>query len=228
MFYILAAVSYLREGEKREVVVFEQLFGSKTRVKLLKLFFNNTSRSFYVREITRKINEQINSVRRELSNLVSVGLITSKSEDNRLYYHLNPKFEFYNDFKNIFSKITSEVSDENKFGKKLRQVGKIFYAHLGGFFTSDFNTTVDLLIVGEVNKAKLAEVVSELEKENHREINYSVLTLEEFNYRSMLYDRFLTELLDAPKIVLINDLPKKTQLDEPDTKKSAQEAETAV
>ena len=57
----------------------EQLFGSKTRVKLLQLFYSNPNRSFYVREITRKIDEQINSVRRELSNLLNIGIITSET-----------------------------------------------------------------------------------------------------------------------------------------------------
>ncbi len=70
----------------------EQLFGSKTRVKLLQLFYKNPKRSFYVREITRKIDEQINSVRRELANLLSIGIITSDNSDNKLYYEVNQKF----------------------------------------------------------------------------------------------------------------------------------------
>ena len=67
----------------------EQLFGSKTRVKLLNLFYSNPNRAFYVREITRKIDEQINSVRRELSNLLSIGIIVSETNNNRLYYEIN-------------------------------------------------------------------------------------------------------------------------------------------
>ena len=73
----------------------DALFGSKTRVKLLHLFLNNPNRAFYVREITRKIDEQINSVRRELSNLLSIGIITSDNTNNRLYYEVNQKFEHY-------------------------------------------------------------------------------------------------------------------------------------
>src|ERR1700761_7869957 len=80
----------------------EQLFGSKTRVKLLQLFYSNPNRSFYVREITRKIDEQINSVRRELSNLLSVGIILSDNTNNRLYYEVNQKFEFYEPLQQIF------------------------------------------------------------------------------------------------------------------------------
>src|SRR5688572_12527626 len=91
----------------------EQLFGSKTRVKLLQLFYSNPNRSFFVREITRKIDEQINSVRRELSNLLSIGIITSDNTNNKLYYEVNQKYEYYPPLKEIFGggvKKTRKVS----------------------------------------------------------------------------------------------------------------------
>ena len=72
----------------------EQIFGSKTRVKLLQLFYSNPNRSFYVREITRKIDEQINSVRRELSNLLSIGIISSETTNNKLYYEVKQKYQY--------------------------------------------------------------------------------------------------------------------------------------
>src|SRR5580698_9592595 len=80
----------------------EQLFGSKTRVKLLQLFYSNPNRSFYVREITRKIDEQINSVRRELANLLSVGLITNDTSNNKVYYEVNQKYEFFLPLQEVF------------------------------------------------------------------------------------------------------------------------------
>src|SRR6185436_12293026 len=94
----------------------EQLFGSKTRVKLLQLFYGNPNRSFYVREITRKIDEQINSVRRELANLLSIGIITSDANNNRLYYEVNQDFEHYQAISMIFgsqSKAKAKKSDKN-------------------------------------------------------------------------------------------------------------------
>ena len=81
--------------------MFEQLVGSKTRVKLLSLFYNNPERPFYVREITRKIDEQINSVRRELQNLLNIGIVHSVSQSNRLYYKVNPKYKFHNELQSI-------------------------------------------------------------------------------------------------------------------------------
>lgn len=73
----------------------DSLFGSKTRVKLLHLFLNNPGKAFYVREITRLVDEQINSVRRELANMLEVGIITSQNTDNRLYYEVNQRYEHY-------------------------------------------------------------------------------------------------------------------------------------
>lgn len=92
----------------------DQLFGSKTRVKLLKLFFSNPNRSFYVREITRKVDEQINSVRRELANLLSIGLITSDSTNNKLYYEVNQKFEHYDALTSMFSEVKSKSAKSAK------------------------------------------------------------------------------------------------------------------
>src|SRR3982751_165961 len=92
----------------------EQLFGSKTRVKLLQLFYSNPNRSFYVREITRKIDEQINSVRRELANLLSIGIISSDTNNNRLYYEVNQTYEHYPALSAIFGGGVIGVASEKK------------------------------------------------------------------------------------------------------------------
>ena len=85
----------------------DALFGSKTRVKLLHLFLSNPGKSFYVREITRLIDEQINSVRRELANMLSVGIILSDSADNKLYYAANQQYEHFSPLRQIFSDATA-------------------------------------------------------------------------------------------------------------------------
>ena len=178
----------------------EQLFGSKTRVKLLSLFFNNPGRPFYVREITRKIEEQINSVRRELANLHSVGLVSSDGANNRLYYEVNPKYEYYEQLRSIFTSmpvkssdpVIQETQEEDHIIKKIRSIGDIHLAFLTGSFTRDDRTNVDIFIVGDVNKSALSKVVSEMEGAMGRELNYSCLTTSEYDYRISLNDRFLT------------------------------------
>lgn len=194
----------------------EQLFGSKTRVKLLSLFFNNPGRPFYVREITRKIDEQINSVRRELANLLSVGLVSSDGSNNRLYYEVNPKYEYYEQLRSIFTSmpaksndpVVKETREEDKIIKQLRSTGSITFAFLTGSFARDARTNVDIFVVGDINKARLAKVVSDMEKDMGRELNYSALTPDEYQYRLSLNDRFITTVLEARKIVIIDGQDK--------------------
>src|SRR2546423_14441983 len=99
----------------------DALFGSKTRVKLLHLFLNNPNRSFYVREITRKIDEQINSVRRELANLLSIGIIVSDTTNNRLYYEVNQTYEYYEPLLTVFGQGASQPTAEVKKGSTTKK-----------------------------------------------------------------------------------------------------------
>lgn len=193
----------------------EQLFGSKTRVKLLRLFYSNPNRSFYVREITRKIDEQINSVRRELSNLLQIGIITSDTTNNRLYYEVNQKYEFYEPLRAIFGGVVvqSETTQDDHKKKapaaandspELRELGNIHLALYTGQFTRDETSGVDLLIVGEVNPNKLQKFVTELEAKEGKEIRYAVLSLDDYQYREQINDRFVMSIRDAKKQVLID------------------------
>lgn len=189
----------------------EQLFGSKTRVKLLQLFYGNPNRSFYVREITRKIDEQINSVRRELSNLLSIGIITSDTTNNRLYYEVNQKFEFYEPLLAIFggSKVTSAVKGTKKSvaiaaSPDLKGLGNVDLALYTGQFTRDESTGVDLLLVGSISPAKAQKFVTDLEAREGKEIRYTIFSLDDFKYREQIKDRFITMIKDAKKQILVD------------------------
>ncbi len=190
--------------------MFEHLFGSKTRVKLLSLFLNNPDRAYYVREITRKIDEQINSVRRELSNLLSIGIISSDNSNNRLYYEVNQKYQYYPELRRIFTdlpvnnKALTETKEEEQIARKLRSTGTVQLAFLTGSFVRDRNVGIDLIIMGDVNRAKVAKVIGEMEKDVGRELNYAVFTPEDYDYRLNLNDRFLADVMDAKKIVIID------------------------
>lgn len=190
----------------------EQLFGSKTRVKLLQLFFGNPNRAFYVREITRKINEQINSVRRELSNLLSIGIITSETTNNRLYYEVNQKYEYFGPLSNMFGKSakteTVKTGEEtNKAADEwadLKALGRVDAALFTGQFTRDESSGIDFLLVGDVNQTKLNKFINDLESKEGKEIRYTVMNDQEFKYRKQIKDKFLSNVLSAKKQVLVD------------------------
>lgn len=193
----------------------EQLFGSKTRVKLLKLFYANPNRAFYVREITRKIDEQINSVRRELANLLSIGIITSDETNHKLYYEVNQKYDLFRPLAEIFGgaaiadkpekgkavKLTSENADQPA---ALKNLGNVELALYTGQFTRDETAGVDLLLVGDLNATQLHKFIEDLEKKEKKEIRYVVMTFDEYNYRVQVKDRFVSTIVSAKKQILID------------------------
>lgn len=193
----------------------EQLFGSKTRVKLLQLFYSNPNRSFYVREITRKIDEQINSVRRELANLLNVGLITSDTSNNKVYYEVNQKYDFYAPLQEIFGGGTTKPRRGSKAAEKsvelpvdeaadLKALGNVEVAALMGQFTRDDSAGIDVLIVGNVNQNALTKYITELEKQEGKDLRYTVFSLDDFTYRLQIKDRFMSNVLRAKKQVLLD------------------------
>lgn len=182
----------------------EQLFGSRTRVKVLALLLNNSTRAYFVREITRKVDEQINSVRRELANLKSLGLVTSNPKNGKIYYQANTKSDLFPDLKKLFSKVAKETVYETQIADKLKELGVVSYAALLGYFVQDSASEIDLFIVGDVDKAKIKPLAKDLSAEVGHEINYTVMTEPEYQERRVLFDRFLTEILSSPKIVAID------------------------
>jgi predicted transcriptional regulator len=185
----------------------EQLFGSKTRVKLLQLFYSNPNRSFYVREITRKIDEQINSVRRELANLLSIGIISSDTTNNRLYYEVNQDYEYYAPLVAIFGGGVMDVPAApaaDSQASQIKALGNVDLAILTGQFTRDGSAGIDLLIVGDVNQTKMTKFIADLEQQEGKELRFTVMPPDEFKYRQQVNDRFLALVLKAKNQVLID------------------------
>ncbi len=201
----------------------EKLFGSKTRTKLLELFTTNPNRAFYVREITRKIDEQINSVRRELANLLSLGIITSDSTNNRLYYEVDQKNEKYEALRELFTgkraaksaKATKTKTNKRDVPKEKQQkelivdgelwekVGNISGIVYSGVLTRDKTSPVDVLIVGDVPTARAESAVSDLEKKEGKELRYAVMDLKEWEYRRNVNDKFWSQVMAALRVLEI-------------------------
>lgn len=201
----------------------DQLFGSKTRVKLLQLFYGNPNRSFFVREITRKIDEQINSVRRELSNLQSIGIISSENNNNKLYYEVNQQFEFYKPLSVMFSNTTVSLEESpagSEIDASLKKLGKLELFLLTGQFTRDETSGVDILMVGDLNINQVNKYIEDMENKENKQVRFVVMDSKEFIYRRSVHDRFLTSVLLSKKQIIhdINGWLEPNQMESKDKK----------
>ena len=197
----------------------DQLFGSKTRVALLRLFIENTDQAYFVREMTRLIGAQINSVRRELINLVAMDILYVLQEppemdlpaweeepikglNKKKFYAMNKDFVLYNEIVALFSR--SHLMVEKDMMDKLKNLDNVYLLIMTGAFSGLTEVTTDMLIVGNVKKDQLAFIVQNFEKKLGREINYTIMSLKEFEYRKDITDKFLYDILVGPKTIVID------------------------
>lgn len=197
----------------------EQLFGSKTRVNLLRLFLNNPSQPYYLRELARKLKSQLNSIRREVSNLEKLGIIKSvqlvepetensknksksKKPGSKKYFLTNVDFILYPELKALLLK--AQLLLERNFVSKIEKMAKVKLFILTGVFVGIEGLTTDMLLVGTVNRKRLAKIAKDFEKELGRSVNYMVMSLQEFKYRQDITDRFLYDILEGKKIIIID------------------------
>lgn len=178
---------------------------SKVRVELVELFFQKPEEMWYVRELTRLVGEEINAVRRELSRMQDVGMVKSEERGNRLYYMLNTSYDFFSDLLTLVAKTTGLGKEIKKNRKKL---GDLSYVMFSGTFARrkpHKNTDVDILIIGDVVIPELTALVKVEEEKRGHEINYTVLSADEFEFRKMRRDPFLRDILGGGRVMIIGD-----------------------
>ncbi|MBI5614144.1 hypothetical protein HY947_04430 [Candidatus Gottesmanbacteria bacterium] len=184
----------------------EDIVISRVRVKMLELFLSNPGMIFHVRDIVRRVGEEINAVRRELAHMEKAGMVSKEPRANRLFYVFKKEYPLYNELTGIIAKSTGVGLEMYKQKAKL---GKIKFAVISGRLVRGLpnrgGNDVDLLIVGTVVLPELAQIVKAEEGRRGRELNYTVMTEEEFEFRKSRRDPFVLSILTGSKIMVIGD-----------------------
>lgn len=178
---------------------------SKVRAKLIETFMSDPEEMFYIRELTRKLDEEINAVRRELLNMKDSGMVKEEKRGNRLYYSFNRNYLFHKDLLSMVAKVTGLGQAIHKNSPKL---GKLKFAMVSGRYARKMprlKDTVDLLLVGDIIMPQLTELIKEQEAKLNREINYTVMTEKELDYRKTHNDPFIGRILQGSRVMVIGD-----------------------
>jgi len=179
---------------------------SKVRVKLLELFFSNVKEMYHVRGIVRELKEEINAVRLGLERLEKAGVLKKEPRGNRIYYWPRSDYEFYGDILSMVAKTTGLGAQIVANRKK---VGSISFVMFSGKFARLIDRKkddeVDILIVGDIVLPELASLVRMEESKRGKEINYTVMTREEFEFRKKRRDPFLQSILFGGRVMIIGD-----------------------
>jgi len=194
----------------------EQLFGSKTRVKVLKVLYRQPERPFFVRELAREIGVQINAVRRELELLAELGIIVEKEDVEpkdkekagatlRKYHQLNPESLLYSELHALLVKET--VIEQKYFIEDLRsKIGEVQVLILTGVFVNNSHAETDLLVVGDLKLRTLAKLVEQYEKDLGFDIRYTIMSEDEFLDRRYVMDKFLFSIFEGEHLKVVDIL----------------------
>lgn len=156
----------------------DALITSKTRIRLLVRLFLNPAMSSYLRELAEEFGESTNAVRIELNRLTEAGILESESKGKLVLYRAKTSHPLFPDIRSIVSKITGI---DRVIEEVIARLGLLEKACLVGDYASGRDSgIIDLLLVGEVNKAYLAELVEKAEKLTHRRIRSLVMAADEF------------------------------------------------
>lgn len=201
--------------------ILAKLFGGVTKVKLMRLFLFNQDKAYTFSEIVERTKSQKREVKRELFELVKIGITKKRPIVRELQskrgkkihikkihdtgYFLDHKFPYLQSLKNLL--ITVSLHADEVLMKKFASVGRIKLFIVSGIFIQEWDTRVDLLIAGDsLNLSKLDNVIKSLESEVGKEITYSAFETSDFEYRYGMHDRLIRDIFDFPHTILINKL----------------------
>ncbi|HLD25055.1 MAG TPA: hypothetical protein VJB96_04020 [Patescibacteria group bacterium] len=187
-------------------MLLEDLIISRVRVKMLALFLSHPGTIYHVREIVRQVGEEINAVRRELAHLEKGGMLSKEQRANRLFYRFRREYPLYFELMELIGKTSGLGWD---IVKNKARLGKIKFAMLSGRFLRGLphkgGNDVDLLIVGSVVLPELSALVKAEEVRRESELNYTVMTEEEFEFRKRRRDPFVLDILSGSRVMLVGD-----------------------
>lgn len=179
------------------------LFISEVRVKILKLFFaQGAPEFFHIRDLTRRVGTEINAVRRELLRLTKSGLLRREPRGNRVYFRLRREYLFFDE---LLSMAAKETGFSGRLIENLSLLGNakiIFVSRLFYLGRISKPTEIDLFLLGKIDLNVLGKIIKEEEGRLGREVNYTVFTEEEFEFRKKRKDVFVASLLVEPRLVI--------------------------
>lgn len=181
----------------------EHIIPSKARRKILALFFHNPIENHYLRQVVRDVSEAVNAVKRELDILTEGKVLVKEKRLNKVFYSLNKSYLYYDEFLRIFAKSNSLST---LIYKNLSKIGKVKYIAISSKYLKRVAIKEDeiyVLFVGVIVVPEVVQIITTIEAEYGRDVNYTVMTEEEFAFRKKNNDPFIWRFLKQPKVLLV-------------------------
>ena len=176
---------------------------SKARQRLLVYYFTNPAARHHLRDLAGRLNIDPSNLSRELRRLENDGLFRSEVSGRQKYFRLNPEYPLFKEVRSIVAKTVGAVP---LLSQSLKAIEGIEEAYLFGSFArnqQDAASDIDVLVIGAPGGEALAEAMRKLERRLGREVNYTVLSRNEFESRHSRKDAFLESVWQNKRVSLV-------------------------
>lgn len=164
-------------------IMLSTLISSKTRIKLLFKFFLNSKTRGYLRGLESEFGESSNAIRLELNRLEEAGMLSSELEGNKKFFRANTKHPLYGEIRNI---ILKQIGLDQVIENVIERLGKVEKVYLSGSFARGIDSQIiDLILIGDIDKEYLVNLIEKAEALIKRKIRYVIFRADEFNEESM-------------------------------------------
>jgi hypothetical protein len=179
-----------------------QLLSSKPKTTVINLFLAHPARAFSFTEL--RVNSACPSklLKQTLKELDKIDFLTLTVKNRIKYYQMNKHFALYPELVTLLRKVKNVPSDN--LAKLAARLGPSKFVALTGVFVGKPRIETDLLVVGKISPAKLGRFLVVAEKYAEQEISYTVFTPHEFEYRKIMNDRFIKNILENNPLIVVD------------------------
>ena len=160
------------------VLMLETLISSKTRVKLLLKFFLNSNTRSYLRSLENEFGESTNAIRIEINRFEQAGMLSSELVGNKKMFRANTTHPLFKEIHNILLKY---VGLDQIVEGVIERLGEVQRVYVVGDFSKGLDSgLIDLVLVGDIDKNYLVNLIEKTEKLVSRKIRYIIYSETEF------------------------------------------------
>ncbi len=187
--------------------MFEDVVDSKYSADLLSFFLLSPPRTYSFLELSKRLRFSQASLSKAINHLQSLSMIKQLKEGKTRYFIVNEKHKLLPDIRK--SLVRNQKPYEDELFVAVKKLGDVQAAFLSGVFTGHSELPVDILIVGKINLSRLSQFLEACKKMMGRDVNYSIMTPEEFKLRRDTFDRFIKDVFDYPHITILDRISNK-------------------
>lgn len=189
----------------------EKIFNSKARAAIISILYGIDRPELHLREIHRRSELAIETIRKESVNLEALELIIKRQDGNRVYFRANIQHPLFHEISQMVLKTSGLINIlHQSLDFDTIDIAFVFGSIAQG--TARSESDIDIFIVGNVSLRQVSGYLQDPARVLGREINPHVIHSGELKRRFHEGDHFIKQVLDSKKLMIIGSEDELTGL----------------